>query len=175
MADNVTYHISPAEITFDPTGTPIVFTPDMGGVTVTASQSTADVFEEGHGNLPVDKITSGYDGNPMIAAPLSTMTTTRLKEIFGITESTNEYLIKNSVGESLRATAKKVVVKPLINNVASADKTTWIWFPLMSRPIFKLSQPYDRAGQRVWNVEMYAFPGTETGYVGITMVVGENV
>lgn len=175
MAENITRQVSAAEITFDPDGTPIVFTPDMGGTVITYSLSLADVFEEPHGNLPVDKISSGFDGSPMIAAPLATMTALRLKEIFGVTEDTNEYLLQNSNGESLKEGAQKVVVKPMVNNVADPDESTWIWFPLGSRPVFRsLSHTYDRAGQRVWQVEIYGFPGTEVGYEGVPIVIGQN-
>ena len=140
--------------------------PTHGGVTFKEDQHHVDIKEDGHGDTPVDAVTTGK-----ITSVEANFTRSSLTQLEAMIESATKSLspgnlkVVNSVGNAMFADAKELILKPLVDNVASAVTTEWLHvhrtYPL-GAPEFK----FDHAGQRVIKVTFKVFPDTVTGQVG---------
>jgi len=165
--------ISAGEVVWDVDGTPLSFSPFMGGINVAVSHTTADVKRDSFGTTPYDKVITG--GEVIVTIPISEADSARIEKIAGITKGTNQHKITGYSGLALRALAKKVYIKPIVNGVTSTTESEWCIIPLATPPVLKATQVFSGEGdQRVINCELYGLPATETGFVGVVFSFGEN-
>ena len=138
--------------------------PTLGGVTFKEEQHSVDIKEDGHGDTPVDAITTGK-----ITSVEANFTRSSLAQLESMIESstkgTSNLKVVNSVGNAMFANAKELILKPLVDNVPSVTSTEWLHihrtYPL-GAPEFK----FDNSGQRVIKVVFKCFPDDASGQVG---------
>ncbi len=65
--------------------------------------------------------------------------------------------IRLGLGTSHRDNAKRLIIKPYVNGVPSADEEDWITVPL-AFPTVNIDWAYDATSQRVANCVFHAFP-----------------
>jgi len=101
--------------------------PTFGGVNFRAEQANIDLKEDAHGEANVGQITNGETAS--VNVPLTRTSLTRLARIFpNATLAGNKLTVKNPVGEDLYDAAKTLILKPMVNGVATVDTTKWITF-----------------------------------------------
>ena len=172
--ENIITHIASAEVTWDFGGTPVVLTPAMGGVTLKSAQSVVEVKQDGEGDAPIDHVTKGKVAS--LDMNLSAMDLDRIVlAAYGCTLSTLEHHMSNKVGNSLRAEAKVVLIKPLVDGIASTDETSWITIPLCSPPVETLELVMDDENQKTWACTMFMYPHTATGFARVLWYTGVYV
>lgn len=165
--------ISAGEVVWDVDGTPLNFSPFFGSVNVAISHTTADVKRDSYGTTPYDKVITGAE--VIVTIPISEADSARIAKIAGVTKSTNQHKVTGYSGTALRALAKKVYIKPVVNGVVSTTESKWCIIPLGTPPVLKATQVFSGEGdQRVVNCEIYGLPSEETGFVGVVFSFGEN-
>lgn len=144
--------------------------PTLGGVTFKEEQHTADIKEDGHGDTPVDAVTTGK-----ITSVEASFTRSSLPQLEAMIKSAvdtaTNLKVKNSVGEALYASAKELILKPLVDNVASVTTTEWLHVH-KAVPLGAPELKYDNSGQRVVKVVFKVFPDQTTANVGYIWRMG---
>ena len=136
-----------------------------GGIKVKFDDSVVDIKEDGMGVAPVDAVFTGRKLAD-IEVPLTRFSLAELDAIFhGASISGNTLVIANVVGESMYDSSYPLLIKPLINNVASVDATEWIEL-FKAFPVAKIELSYDNASQRVAKFAFQIFPSQESGFLG---------
>lgn len=139
--------------------------PMFGSVVLKSEQLTAPIKEDGQGDVEIDSVTIGVQGSMEITMTRSTLTQLS-KVVHGSTlTGTAQLEVENQVGEALFASAKEVLIKPMVNNVVSVTNTEWITV-FKAYPIHKFEITWDNATQRVFVVEFKIYPDTTSGNVG---------
>jgi len=138
--------------------------PTLGGVTFKEEQHSVDIKEDGHGDSPVDAITTGKVTT--VEANFTRSSLTQLEYMIeSSTKSATNLKVVNSVGNAMFASAKELILKPLVDNVASVTTSEWLHvhrtYPL-GAPEFK----YDNSGQRILKVIFKVFPDDLSTQVG---------
>lgn len=138
--------------------------PTHGGVTFHEEQHSVDIHEDGHGDSPVDAITTGKITS--VEANFTRLTLTQLEYLIeSSTKGTSNLKVVNSVGNAMLANSKELILKPLVDNVASVTTSEWLHvhrtYPL-GAPEFK----YDNSGQRILKVVFKCFPDDLSTQVG---------
>lgn len=136
-----------------------------GGIKVKIDDNVAEIKEDGTGVIPVDAVFTGRKVAD-IEVPLTRFTIEQLDTIFhGAAAVADVLTISNVVGESMYDSAQPLVIKPLINDVASADSTEWITL-YKTFPVAKIELSYDNQNQRVAKFAFQVFPSQESGEKG---------
>lgn len=138
--------------------------PTHGGVTFKEDQTFNDIFEDGHGKTPVDAVTSGKLTG--VEANFTRSSLTQLEYMIeSATKGTNNLKVVNSVGNAMFASSEELILKPLVDNVATVTTSEWLHvhrtYPL-GAPEFK----FDNSGQRVIKVVFKCFPDDFSTQVG---------
>ena len=138
--------------------------PTLGGVTFREEQHSVDIHEDGHGDSPVDAITTGKVTT--VEANFARSTLAQLEYMIeSATKGTSNLKVVNSVGNAMFANSKELILKPLVDNVASVTTSEWLHihrtYPL-GAPEFK----YDNSGQRILKVIFKCFPDDLSTQVG---------
>ena len=138
--------------------------PTLGGVTFKEEQHSVDIKEDGHGDTPVDAITTGKITSVEANFTRSSLTQLELM-IESATKSATNLKVVNSVGNAMLAASEELILKPLVDNVASVTTSEWLHvhrtYPL-GAPEFK----FDNSGQRVIKVIFKVFPDDLSTQVG---------
>jgi hypothetical protein len=148
-------------------------TPSMGGVTLSYTQNTADVKEDGFGDTAISQVSVG-GANPTLTVVMSEVESARLQKIVGVTLSTAEHAFKCDNGTDLRALAKPIYVKPVENGTATSTKSEWLHIFLATPPVVELTNTYDDTSQRIVQVKFTALPATSTGNTRKLFAFGVN-
>ena len=136
-----------------------------GGVKVKVDDQDAEIKEDGTGVIPVDAVFTGRKISD-IEVPITRFTLDQLDAIFhGAAISGNTLVISNVVGESMYDSSQPLILKPLINDVASVDATEWIEL-YKTFPTAKIELSYDNQNQRVAKFGFRVFPSHESGLKG---------
>jgi hypothetical protein len=151
----MTKDLGPCQVLFNS----IDLGPTLGGVTAKEEQHTVDIKEDGHGDTPVDAITTGKI--TAIEANFTRSSLTQLEQMIKAATKT----AKNSVGEALYSSAAELILKPLVNNVASVTPSEWLHF-YKAVPLGAPEWKYDNNTQRVLKVNFKVFPDQTSGNVG---------
>jgi hypothetical protein len=171
MSDNIFLRISAGELIWDIDGTPVNMGPTTGGIIVKDEQSTVDIMQDGYGDAPYDSVTKGSVVS--LEMTMSNMTTERIAVIHGITQTTGPvFTADNNCGVSLRALAKKVTIKPIVNLVTSTTTSEWLTV-FKCIPIKSFEFAFDDENERLWKVIFKVFPDDTTGNVGRMWAIGE--
>ncbi len=138
--------------------------PTNGGVTFKEEQHSKDIMEDGHGDTPVDAVTTGKVTSVEANFTRSSLAQLELM-IESATKGANNLKVVNSVGNAMFAASEELILKPLVDNVPSVTSSEWLHvhrtYPL-GAPEFK----FDNAGQRVIKVVFKVFPDDLSGQVG---------
>lgn len=138
--------------------------PTLGGVVFKEEMATKDIKEDGHGESPVDKVFMGRQVTVECKFTRSSLTQLE-KMIESSTAGVSNLKVTNSVGNPMFASAKELILKPLVDNVASSTTSEWLHVH-RTYPVAAVNFSYDTDGQRVVNVTFYAFPDDTSGQAG---------
>jgi len=158
--------MGPAQVTWDPDGTPVNFGPFKGPIELTASDEVNKIFEEGYGAAPVDAV---FAGTVMeLSMPMTRSTLQQLLTALpgsSLNGGGDVLTISNKCGGNMYPDAKPVVIKPMVDNVATAVKTKWTRV-FKCYPFKAYSITFSNSDQRVLQVKFMVFPSQESGEVG---------
>ena len=147
-----------------------VLDPIHGEVKITVEETLIDIFEEGLGVVPVDKIDVGTIVK--IEVPFTRSTLAQMGDYMtGGTDTGTKLEVSSLVGGTRYDLAKELIIKPKINNAASATTTEWITFFKVT-PQVNFEIPYSKENQRVFMVTFHCFPDDTSGNVGKVFRIG---
>jgi len=133
-----------------------------GGVIMKHSEDTKPVKEDQQGTTEVDGIKVGKSVE--IEVPLTRSSLAILAQVIGGSSySGNRLRVRNQVGVSMLDGAALLILKPIIDGVASTDASTWLnAFKAAPRADFEIA--FNNAGQRVYKVMFKVFPDSANNY-----------
>ena len=160
--------IGPACIVLDPTGINLDLRPTFGTVSYTSEVQFEDVMHDEHGVQPVDAMITGRLTSltvPMTSPNLLTLQATiPSSTAHKVGGKYHTLKVPNAVGALMFASAVEIILKPVQDQVCSADVNEWvhIWrcFPIDQHDI-----GYDLTGQRVFSVLFKTFSDDSSGNV----------
>lgn len=142
-------------------GTPLGETVD--GVTLEMDYQTAETKIDRLGETARKKIITGV--KVLVKANLAEMTPAILEDLIpGSTLAGSALTVGSSVGADLVATAKALILKPILNGEADSDTSTWITI-LNASVTPKFSVPFKLAEQKQWAVEFEGHTDAEDNIV----------
>ena len=154
MADQ----LGPCQIEFDATS----IGETLGGVTLNITENVAEIKSDQKGDTVKDERVVGISVS--ISAALSDISLDHLATLFKTTKVTDatdptkeKVVVSSTVNKSLASNGKKLVLKPIIDGVATSDANLWITFPNAN---FKVtaSAAFNSSDQRVYAFEAKAYP-----------------
>lgn len=163
--------LGPGVIQWDPSGVNLNLYPTNGAISFKSELITKDVHEDGHGDIPVDKVTMGR--MVTVEIDLTRQDLTNLEAaVYGSTAGVNNLVVTNKVGQALYDTAKQAIIKPLEDgDTISVTNTEWIYlFKVVLLEAFELA--YNREDQRTFKVILGIFPDDTSGNVGALWRIG---
>jgi len=138
--------------------------PTLGGVTFKEEQHSVDIKEDAHGDSPVDAITTGKVTS--VEANFTRSSLTQLEYMIeSSTKSATNLKVVNSVGNPMFANSKELILKPLVDNVASVTTSEWLHVH-RTYPLGAQELKYDNSGQRIIKVVFKVFPDDLSTQVG---------
>jgi hypothetical protein len=144
--------------------------PTLGGVVFKEEVTSVDIKEDGHGETPVDAVFTGR--KVTIECKFTRSTLDQLEAmITGSVATATNLKVVNTVGDQMFADAEELILKPLVNNVASVTTTEWLHV-FKTYPVAAVEFGYDNSGQRIINVTFRAFPDDASGSVGLIWRMG---
>jgi len=156
--------LGPASVIWDPSGANVELNPTFGTVSFKDELTHVEVREDGHGETAVDAVPTGRKVE--LTVPMTRSSLTQLEAaIQGSVAGASNLKVSNLVGGAVFANAKEIVVKPLVNNVASVTTSEWLHIH-RAYPFVALEWTYDNSGQRITNVVFQAYPDDTSGQVG---------
>lgn len=138
--------------------------PTLGGVVFKEEVHSVDIKEDGHGDTPVDAVFTGRIDTIECKFTRSTLAQMEAM-ITGSVAGANNLTVVNTVGDQMFANALELILKPLVNNVASVTNTEWLHVH-RTYPVAAVEFGYDNSGQRIINVTFRAFPDDYSTRVG---------
>lgn len=145
--------------------------PTQGGVKVKINHKFVEIKEDGYGVAAVDAVFTGMEVAD-IEVPLTRFTLAQLDVLTQNGALVGSILtVPNPVGEAMYASAKALVLKPLVNNVASATTTTWLTF-FKAYPVAAWEVGYDNANQRIYKVAFKVFVCQDSPNVNDVFKIG---
>jgi hypothetical protein len=146
--------------------------PTNGGVKYKIEDKIAEIKEDGQGVACVDAVYLGSEIGD-IEVPLTRFTLAQLDALTEEGDLAGDVLtVPNVVGKAMYANAKALVLKPMVNNVASVTATEWVTF-FKAYPYKKWEVGYDNANQRVYKVAFKVFVCQDSPNVGDILKIGE--
>ena len=162
--------LGPCSVIWDPSGANVELNPTFGDVIIKDELTYAEVKEDGHGEAAVDAVPTGRKVE--VTVPMTRSSLTQLEAaIKGSVAGVSNLKVSNLVGGAVFANAKEVIIKPLVDNVASVTTSEWLHIH-RAYPFAALEWVYNNAGQRVTNVILKAFPDDTSGKVSEIYRVG---
>lgn len=161
--------VSPGALVLDYGDSPhenFTLRPTLGTININVPEGFVDVFEEEYGDAPVDTVGKGTPVT--VDAPFTRLQGWDLKELFPNSieiQSADELIIKNMTGYAYFENARNMVIRPIIENVLSTDRSEWVFFWHV-HPVKNWVLTYDRETQRVYQVVFKVYPvqtGTNRG------------
>ncbi len=175
MSSNVFSNIGPCSITWvDVTGGTDLGKTE-GDVTVTFTQTFAEMFNDQDGVGPVDGIITGATLESV--TPFSEMNVTNLQKLLAsatLTPSTGQdgtLTVKGGVGVEMYNGAYVLELTRWVGGVVSTDQDDVITV-LKAFPIPDFELAFGKENQRVVNVMWKCFPSLDTGDIGVYYRVG---
>lgn len=136
--------------------------PTFGDVTFNSVEETVQVFESHYGKTPVDEIRMGKVISVIV--PLTRSTLAQLADVItGATSGVGSLLVDAlDVGVSMYDAAQELILKPIVNGVASTTASEWLYI-YKAAPKEDMTIVYNEDGQRVFNVIFVSFPDQTSG------------
>lgn len=145
--------------------------PTQGGVKVKVDMKSVEIKEDGYGVAAVDAVFIGMEVAD-IEIPLTRFTLAELDVLTQDADLAASVLtVANPVGTAMYALSKALVLKPLVNNVASAVTTQWLTF-FKTYPMAKWEIGYDNAGQRIYKVAFKVFVCVDSPNINDVFKIG---
>lgn len=139
-----------------------------GGVRFSYKTAAAPVMEDSKGVTPQDMVFVGIE-ECQVTVPLGRVTLQKLSSVLpgttysaGASGEDNLLYGHDHVGYSGADNAMSLILKPIVNGVASTDSQEWLHLPKCAPMIADSEITYDESGQRVFNVRFVSFPKTGT-------------
>jgi len=155
----------PVEVTWDYGGANLVLDPILGAITLSTVDGVSDVQEEGWGDSPVDAVFTGT-----VVELRVPMARSKLDQLIGLLDGVDSgaglvAIFSAKAGCDMYSGAKKIVIKPLCDNVPSIINSEWIllW---KCYPYREFDMGFDREAQRVHMVVFKVFVNQDSGNVG---------
>jgi len=142
----------------------------FGDVTFKSEVVSQEIHEDQAGTTPVDEVMTGRTVS--VVVPMTRATLAQLTKVIPNSEVVGDTLkVKNPVGTTLADKAKALILKPIVDNVASADPKTWLTiFKASPRENFEIT--FNNDAQRVFGVTFIGFPDDTSGNVGYLWKIG---
>lgn len=153
-------HLGPCQVLYG--GTDLGQT--KGGVTFRYTEESKPINEDQKGVTNVDEIKVGASACE-VEVNLTRSSLAQLAQIIGGSSySGNKLNVTNQVGVSMYDNANALVLKPIVNNVASTNENDWLNIP-KAYPKVDLEIVFDAENQRVYKVMFKGFPNASTGVI----------
>jgi hypothetical protein len=152
--------LGPCSITYNS----VVLGATKGGVKFKYTEESKPVNEDQKGVTNVDEIQVGASACE-VEVPLTRSTLAQLsKVIMGSSYSGVKLNVNNRVGVSMYDNAQLLILKPMVNNVASATAADWLNIP-KAYPKVDFEIAFDNEGQRIYKVTFKGFPDATSGLI----------
>lgn len=149
MPEALIKDLGPCQITFN--GVDLGKT--KGGVVFRDSMEQVPVNEDQAGTTPVDHILTGRKIS--VEVPMSRSTLAQLTKVIPGASSMGSYaVVKNKPGTARAADAQQLILAPLVNGIASAERLTIF----KASPVTDIELTFDNENQRVYKVTFNVYP-----------------
>ncbi len=139
----------------------LVFEKTFGGVFFRYEELQAPIQRDQAGLTHVDDVTTGVV-NPELEVPLTQEEIAKLVKCFANSvKIANTMRVSNPVGEAVYVLSRQVIVKPVVNGVASTNTAEWLYIH-RAFPRITMEQAYDNSGQRTVKVIFKGYPDDES-------------
>jgi len=136
----------------------------LGGVKFKYTEESKPVNEDQKGVTNVDEIKVGVSACE-VEIPMTRSTLAQLSKVIGGSSYSGVKLnANNQVGVSMYDNAQLLILKPMVNNVASTTAADWLNIP-KAYPKVDFEIAFDNAGQRVYKVTFKGFPDATSGLI----------
>lgn len=168
-----TLDAGPGVVNWDPDTANLNIYPTNGSILFKSELEGLQIYEDGHGNAPVDEIATGRLVS--LEADFTRLTLVLLAIVIHGSTQVGDYLdVPNKVGQAFYALAKTLIVKPLSDgNVINADEKTWIRI-FKGYPKEQIELAYSKADQRIMHALFSVFPDNLSGNIGMMYRIGEK-
>ncbi len=161
--------LGPCEVLFGTAGAEAEVGPTEGGVVANFGTDVQDLMTDQFGTSPKDQVVSGQPTE--VTVPFASISFSNMARALNqtlITAGTSN-LIKgtNIVGTKMSTKANSLVLKKIINGVASVDQNDWLRFP-SAAPTGNFEFPFSKDTQRIIEVVFTCFPDSSSNlyYIG---------
>lgn len=146
--------------------------PTQGGVKWKIDAKIAEIKEDGYGVAAVDGVFTGIEVGD-VEVPLTRFTLAQLDVLTKDADLAGSVLtVPNPVGMNMYDDAKALVLRPLVNNVASATATEYVTF-FKAYPFSRWEVGYDNTNQRIYKVAFKIFVCQDSPNINDIMKLGE--
>jgi len=154
--------LGPCWVIWDPNGVNATFKKTFGGVKFTYEELRAPIKRDQAGLTDVDEVSTGVI-NPELECPFTQEENTKLVNLFGRVAGAASYLkVSNPVGEAMLASAKLVIVKPIVDGVVSTTASEWLYI-YRAVPRITMEVAWDNSSQRTTKTMFKGFPDDISG------------
>lgn len=147
--------------------------PFLGATLFKGETHVSDIFEERHGDAPVDAIMIGTVASLELRMTRSTLD--QLAAVLNTTVQTSgdhEYIkLENQLGCEMYDIAKRLVIKPICDNQVSTDPSEWVEI-YRAYPVPGWELTWDKSTQRVFPITFKVFVSQESGEEGEFGTIG---
>jgi hypothetical protein len=147
----------------------ITISPFLGTVTLGMEDTIHDIQEEGYGEAPVDAVSGG--AVVTLDIPMTRATVDQLEAVLNAAREGDILYLSSRAGCPMYADARPLLIRPVCDNVPSADPSTYILL-YKTFPFRKFELAWDRSTQRVFLIGFKVFPNQDSGYVGKYLQIG---
>lgn len=152
--------LGPCFVRWDPDSANMDLNPTNGGVIARYNPSVRDIFTDQQGDTPVDGVDMGNISE--IDVPMTEFSLHQLSEVFpGSIIVGDKLTILNTVGNRTYPQANKIIIKPAVNNAASALTPQWMTF-LHCYPVAAQELSFSKDDQRTVMVTFKVYPSQTT-------------
>ena len=131
----------------------------LGGVTFSFKESAVVTKTDKTGETARAKYITGCECK--VTGAITEAALTQIGIIAGRAPSTTELLLKARVGANLIDDAAVVILKPIVEGVASTDEKGWIYIPKATvLPLFEVKHGLTEGDQKAWAFEIEGHPVT---------------
>jgi hypothetical protein len=175
MSDTTKLHLGPCNVYLKEGGADVNIGYVLDGVTVDIETAVVDLNASQLGTTPADKIVTGVKVS--IKVPFAEISLENFKraiasaatQVDTVDPLKRKLTVSPAAGQSLRAMAKKLTIKPIDGGVETTNKERWIIAPLASPDGSTVAIAFGNGEQQNVEANFYCFPDTANGNVCLTM------
>jgi len=145
----------------------------LGGVTFSFKESSVVTKTDKTGETSRAKYITGAECK--VAGAITEATLAQIAKITGGTPSGTELLLKSRVGANLIDDAGVLILKPIVEGVASVTEADWIYVPKATvLPVFEVKHGLTEGDQKAWAFEFEGHPVTAADIASGGSLYGEG-